>query len=75
VLDGVALVLEYDVDDYLRTRQPYVTMEQIRGLPDNGFTTGAHNIDHFYLGCISLADQLQHLRESVEFLKSGIASK
>lgn len=43
---GVCHLLEVDVEEYLRTRSPYLTVEQIKTMLDQGFTIGAHSRRH-----------------------------
>lgn len=46
VLDMAARMLGLDMKDYLETRKPYMTREQILELHKDGFTIGAHTRSH-----------------------------
>ena len=58
-----------DVDEYLRTEQPYLTSDQVRSLIADGFWIGAHSCSHRNFAALSRDEQLQETRESVNFLK------
>ena len=63
------------VDEFLEKDKPYLTTEQIKELSNNGFTFGAHSIDHPYYYTIPLDEQLRQTRESLEFVSSIINQK
>jgi peptidoglycan/xylan/chitin deacetylase (PgdA/CDA1 family) len=63
------------VNDFLNKESPYLTVEQIRILSNQGFTIGAHSIDHPYYYKISFAEQLRQTRESLNFVSSVINQK
>lgn len=69
VVDKIAGFLDYDFKSYLAKAQPYLTSAQIRSLISNGFTIGAHSIDHPVFAELPLEEQLLQVRESVQFLK------
>jgi len=63
------------VADFLNTEQPYLTAEQIQTLSKQGFTIGAHSIDHPYYHQIPLAEQLRQTRESLDFVATVVNQK
>jgi peptidoglycan/xylan/chitin deacetylase (PgdA/CDA1 family) len=63
------------VDDFLNKEQPYLSTEQIKALSAQGFTIGAHSVDHPYYYEIPLDEQLRQTRESLEFVSSIINQK
>ncbi|MCB0840868.1 MAG: polysaccharide deacetylase family protein [Bacteroidetes bacterium] len=69
VLDQIAVVVNYDFDQFLHQYQPYLTREQIQSLLDDGFTIGAHSVDHPEYRFISLEEQLCQTRESIDWLQ------
>jgi peptidoglycan/xylan/chitin deacetylase (PgdA/CDA1 family) len=70
LLDEAARILEYDFEGYLRQRQPYLTHEQLIGLIRNGFTIGAHSIDHPRYSTLPLAEQLRQTHESLSYVRT-----
>ncbi len=69
VLDEIAHLINVDFDDYLLKNKPYLTSDQIKGLIDDGFTIGAHSIDHPFYSSLSIEDQLYQTIESIKHLR------
>jgi peptidoglycan/xylan/chitin deacetylase (PgdA/CDA1 family) len=65
----IAEILDVDIADYIRERQPYLTSEQIRTLLDRGFTIGGHSYDHPLYSDLSLDQQLAQTQKSMDFLR------
>jgi peptidoglycan/xylan/chitin deacetylase (PgdA/CDA1 family) len=65
-LDDLAEILGISFRDYLNNHQPYMTKEQIFSLKKQGFTFGAHSIDHPYYSDLSLTQQLNQTIQSIE---------
>jgi len=63
------------IDEFLEKNKPYLTTEQIKELSNNGFTFGAHSVDHPYYNTIPLDEQLRQTRESLDFVSSIINQK
>jgi peptidoglycan/xylan/chitin deacetylase (PgdA/CDA1 family) len=68
--DDIAKLLELDTTDYLQTQRPYLTIKQINHLIADGFTIGAHSIDHPLYSALALDEQLRQTIESVLFVKN-----
>ena len=66
---------QQQVDDFLKNEKPYLTTEQIQTLNNQGFTIGAHSVDHPYYYQIPLAEQLRQTRESLDFVTSIVNQK
>ena len=69
VLDKIAEVLQVDFQMYLNEKQPYLTSSQVRKLIDQGFTIGAHSIDHPYYSDLTLPEQLEQTIGSVKRIR------
>ncbi len=69
VLDRIAKVLIIDFQRYLNEKQPYLTSCQVRALIDQGFTIGAHSIDHPNYSTLSLAEQLEQTIMSIKHIR------
>jgi peptidoglycan/xylan/chitin deacetylase (PgdA/CDA1 family) len=67
-LDKIAELCNIDFSMYLQTHKPYLDDNQIKSLINQGFSIGAHSIDHPYYPDISLEDQLEQTLESLAFL-------
>lgn len=67
-LDAVAEVLDVDFAAFLREQRPYLDSNQVNELLRQGFTIGAHSVDHPKYAQIRLDEQLRQTRESTAFL-------
>jgi len=65
LLAQLADVMRVDFNDYLIKHQPYLTSANINSLIKDGFTIGAHSIDHPLYSALSLTEQLRQTVESV----------
>lgn len=70
VLNRLASVLACDFIGYCMSVQPYLTSNQIRDLMKQGFSIGAHSIDHPLYSELSLDEQLAQTLDSVGWLSS-----
>ena len=66
---------QLQVNDFLMNSKPYLTTEQIKKLHKQGFTFGAHSIDHPYYYKITLGEQLRQTRESLNFVSAIVSQK
>jgi peptidoglycan/xylan/chitin deacetylase (PgdA/CDA1 family) len=58
--------------DYLRKNQPFMTLEQIRELQQQGFLIGSHSYDHPRFWKISEKERREQLTRSFDFLDTHI---
>ena len=68
LLDQIAEVIDIDFATYLNKNQPYMTLQQIKELQDEGFLIGAHGMDHREFFLSSEDEIMQQIIESLEFL-------
>jgi len=66
---------QLQIDDFLKTDKPYLTVEQLKQLRAQGFTIGAHSVDHPYYEEISLEEQHRQTLSSLEFISSLMHQK
>ena len=69
VLDECAGLLGVDFAGYLRTAQPYLSLDQVRNLLRDGFSIGGHSVDHPKYADITLEEQLAQTRGCMEALQ------
>lgn len=74
-IDVIAKELNYNFSDYLQNEQPYLTTEQIKTLQSDGFTFGAHSMDHPMYKNISPEDQLNQTVTSVNLVQQNFNTK
>ncbi|MFC2115504.1 polysaccharide deacetylase family protein [Bacteroidota bacterium] len=72
--DDIGKLLELDFGTFLKIKEPYMSLEQIRTLADQGFYIGAHSKDHPLFSNLSMQDMLLQYRESMEFVRREIAA-
>ncbi len=66
LLDQIGLALGLSFDSFLKTVQPYLSKVQIKELINQGFSFGAHSIDHPLYADLSLENQLYQTQNSVD---------
>jgi peptidoglycan/xylan/chitin deacetylase (PgdA/CDA1 family) len=71
ILDEVAHELELDFTAYSSKSKPYLTSTQINKLIEDGFTIGAHSIDHPLYSTLSVDDQVYQTMESIKFVREA----
>jgi peptidoglycan/xylan/chitin deacetylase (PgdA/CDA1 family) len=68
ILDRIALIAKISIDQYMATARPYLSSEEVIDLMKQGFTIGAHSIDHPLYADLSLGEQIAQTRQSIDFL-------
>ncbi|MFC1664584.1 polysaccharide deacetylase family protein, partial [Pseudomonadota bacterium] len=74
LLDELAEIIDLNFGEYLSEKRPFMTMDEISSLIANGFTIGAHSVDHPHYREIALHEQLRQTRESTDFIHNTFAS-
>lgn len=69
-IDELAKTFNISWDDYLAKHQPYLTTEQINELINQGFTIGAHSLNHPLYEELSLDEQIHQTITSIEDIKN-----
>ena len=69
LIDQLAELLDYSFDDFLIKQKPYLTSTQINLLREDGFTFGAHSVDHPLYNQLSLEQQLLQTSKSIQFVQ------
>jgi peptidoglycan/xylan/chitin deacetylase (PgdA/CDA1 family) len=70
VLDEIAKELNFDFSQWVKDMRPYMNNEQCFDLLKAGHALGAHSVDHPRYCELSLEEQLQQTRESVDFVRN-----
>jgi len=70
LLEEIADVMDVDFSSYLATNQPYLKAKQISSLIEDGFSIGAHSIDHPLYSSLSLAEQVNQTITSVSSIRN-----
>lgn len=75
VLDHMAEILSIDFDDYLQQQRPYLTTDDLRELQSQGFTIGAHSVDHPHFDQLEEEEQIDQLLGSLQFVQQNFATQ
>lgn len=65
----------FNKPDFLKTEKPYLSVTQIKELQKQGFTFGAHSVNHPKYSTISLEKQLEQTIDSVEWVSKNLQEK
>jgi len=68
VLDAVAPLLDCDFDSYLIRERPYLTSPEVASLLRQGYAVGGHSVDHPPYAELTLSEQLNQTRQSMNWL-------
>jgi peptidoglycan/xylan/chitin deacetylase (PgdA/CDA1 family) len=69
ILDEVAELLDINFNDYLEEESPFLSKDDVKWLINNGFSIGAHSLNHPKYSDIPLKEQLYQTKESLNYLK------
>lgn len=75
LLDAVAIKLDLDVNEFLKTDRPYLERSEVSDLVEQGFTVGAHSLDHPHFRLISPDEQYHQVAESLRQLCDWFAPR
>jgi len=68
ILDAIAELVDLDFSTFLKIRKPYMTVEHITRLQEQGFRIGSHSLDHPLYSVLSLEEQLKQTKKSLEWI-------
>jgi len=68
ILDKIAPFFDLDFNNYLQTKKPYLTSNQIKELIKKGFTIGSHSCSHPEYRFIDLKTQISETQKSINFI-------
>jgi peptidoglycan/xylan/chitin deacetylase (PgdA/CDA1 family) len=74
-LDQIAEDIGINWEEYLEKEQPYMSLEQLHQLQKDGFTIGAHSWDHPEFWLLDEVQQLEEIRESMEWVDANFSPK
>ncbi len=69
-IDRLCEALNVDIDAFLRQSRPYMTTDQIRKLHADGFTIGAHSLNHPQLARLPWELARAQIVDSCEFVRT-----
>lgn len=72
IINKIAKKMQIDFNEFLSNQKPYLTIEQMNSLQKQGFTFGAHSVNHPLYKDLSLQEQLAQTQDSLEWLQEHI---
>ena len=74
-LDQLAILLNIDFDKFLTETKPYLNLEELKILSQNGIEIGAHSMNHPLYRLISVEEQIRQTTESVAWVSQYFQPK
>lgn len=68
ILDELGAACDLDFDAYRRHHRPFLTSDEVHALLRDGFTIGAHSLNHPLYQFLTLQEQLRQTAQSMDFL-------
>jgi peptidoglycan/xylan/chitin deacetylase (PgdA/CDA1 family) len=69
LLNNIALLLDVDFQEYLKTKKPYLTTTELKEMQKQGFSIGAHSINHLPFQHLDETEQIRQALESCTYVK------
>ncbi|RYY71308.1 MAG: hypothetical protein EOO13_03625 [Chitinophagaceae bacterium] len=69
ILNNIAEQIGYSFQDFLDIQKPFLTTSQLRELHDQGFTIGAHSMNHPYYKLLTVEEQVKQTLDSCDYVK------
>jgi peptidoglycan/xylan/chitin deacetylase (PgdA/CDA1 family) len=73
LINQLAIEKGIDFQHFLHTYQPYLSTDDIHGLINDGFSIGAHSIDHPEFNQISIQEQKRQIKVSMDEIQERFA--
>lgn len=74
-LNELANLLELDFQLFLKREKPYLNLEELKTLSQNGIEIGAHSLNHPLYRLISVEEQIKQTTESLAWVKQHFQPK
>jgi len=71
-LTELANCVEYNFQTFLKEESPYLTKKQIKILMEQGFTFGAHSMNHPYYSELTLNEQIEQTKNSLNWIEQEL---
>lgn len=74
-IDTIANAVGLNFAEYLKTHQPYLTLNQLLTLSSKGYTIGAHSLTHSLFSELTFEQQLNEVQQSVDWVQQNIPNQ
>ncbi|MDX9846534.1 MAG: polysaccharide deacetylase family protein [Tenuifilaceae bacterium] len=75
LIADIAQEVGVDINGYLRDQKPYLTLNELSNLSNQGFTIGAHSLDHPNFCDISIDQQIFQVESSLKWICDNIPNQ
>jgi len=65
-------MVEIDFETFLKVKKPYLSTDQLLIIKEKGFEIGSHSMSHPLFASLSTEEQLQEVKESMQWLKNKL---
>lgn len=70
IINNIANLLKIDFKLYLKKHKPYLTLNELKELNQQGVIIGAHSIDHPLFNKLDLNQQIMQIKESTNWVQT-----
>ena len=74
-IEKLAANLNINFNQYLSTQKPYLTLNQIKELTSQGFSVGAHSLNHPNFAELTAKQQIEQAEQSIEWISKNIPNQ
>jgi peptidoglycan/xylan/chitin deacetylase (PgdA/CDA1 family) len=75
LLDQLAILLHVDFAKFLAETKPYLNLEELKSMSENGIEIGAHSMNHPLYQLVSVEEQIRQTTESINWVKQHFQPK
>lgn len=74
-IESIAKELDLNFTEYLSTQKPYLSIEQIKKMANEGFTIGSHSLGHPNFACLTANEQINEAEQSIKWISDNIPNQ
>lgn len=75
LISELAEDFDIDIGRYLSEQKPYLNLNELIELSNQGFTIGAHSLNHPNFANLSLAEQIRQVEDSISWVASFVPNQ
>jgi len=75
ILDELLSLIGVDEKEFLKIQKPYLTIEQLKAIKQQGHLIGGHTVNHYPMDKLSLDEQVIEIIDSVNWVKEHLGEK
>ena len=75
IIDEIAELLQIDFSGFLKTHQPYLSLNELKKIEKEGFSIGAHSMNHPEFQYLKIEEQLKQIIQSIDYINKNFNQK